>query len=52
MGLVLEYFLRTGGFSDLETCSVRGWPRPLDDRYYPGVKVSDPVYAVWGRRTG
>ena len=52
MGLVIEYFLRTGGYTDLETCSIRGWPRPVDDRYYPGVRTSDPVYAVWGRKSG
>ncbi len=33
MGLVLEYFLLAGGFSNLETWSLRGLPRPLDDKY-------------------
>ena len=52
LGLVLEYFHRTGGFKDLETYSARGWPRPQDDTYFPQVRFSDPVFAVWGRRAG
>jgi len=50
MGLVLEYFLRAGGFKDLQTYSIRGLPRPHDDKYFPELMFSDPVYAVWGRK--
>ncbi|MEJ2726893.1 MAG: methyltransferase domain-containing protein [Deltaproteobacteria bacterium] len=50
MGLVLEYFLRAGGFKDLQTYSIRGLPRPHGDKYFPELKFSDPVYAVWGRK--
>ncbi len=50
MGLVLDYFHRAGGFADLESYSVRGWPRPATDKYFPGLVLSDPVYAVWGRK--
>jgi len=50
MGLVLEYFQTTGRFKDLETCSVRGLPRPWDDKYFPEKRYSDPVFAVWGRK--
>lgn len=50
MGLVLEYFLRSGGFKDLQTYSIRGLPRPHDDSYFPELLFSDPVYAVWGRK--
>jgi len=50
MGLVLEYFQNTGRFKDIETCSVRGLPRPWDDRYFPEKRYSDPVFAVWGRK--
>jgi SAM-dependent methyltransferase len=50
VGLLLECFLRTGGFKDLQTYSIRGLPRPHDDRYFPELLVSDPVYAVWGRK--
>jgi len=49
MGLVLEYFLRSGKFADLHTFSSRGWPRPESDKYYPQFLKSDPVYAVWGK---
>ncbi|MFZ0134878.1 MAG: methyltransferase domain-containing protein [Desulfobacterales bacterium] len=50
MGLVSEYFLRSGGFTDLHTYSVRGLPRPRTDKYYPGLPFSDPFYAVWGQK--
>ena len=32
MGMVLELFLRTGGFTNLQTYSMRGLPRPHNDR--------------------
>jgi hypothetical protein len=47
--LVLEYFLRSGSYEHLHTFSARGWPRPVSDRYFPQVPLSDPVYAVWGQ---
>ncbi|MFZ2086989.1 MAG: methyltransferase domain-containing protein, partial [Desulfobaccales bacterium] len=50
LGLVLEYFLRSGAFGSLKTFSSRGWPRPATDRYYPQLRFSDPVYAVWGEK--
>ena len=50
MGLVLEYFIRSGKFRDLHTYSIRGLPRPREDVYYPDLRFSDPVYAVWGRK--
>ncbi len=50
LGLTLEYFLRDGGFTDLETFSARGWPRPPEDKYFPQIRFSDPVLAAWGRR--
>lgn len=51
VGLVLEYYLESGLFTQLETWSERGWPRPWDssDRYFSRTACSDPVYAVWGR---
>ena len=50
MGLVLEYFIRSGKFKDLHTYSIRGLPRPGEDKYYPDLRLSDPVYAIWGRK--
>jgi SAM-dependent methyltransferase len=48
MSLVLEYFLESGLFTNLETHSTRGLPRPENDKYADKLKFSDPVYAVWG----
>lgn len=50
MGIVLEYFLRSGLFANLETFSLRGLPRPADDKYASQFPQSDPVFAVWGER--
>ena len=50
MGLVLEYFIRSGRFKDLQTYSVRGLPRPRHDKYFPEIRMSDPVFAVWGQK--
>jgi len=50
MGMVLEYFLRSGGFKNLQTYSFRGLPRPHHDKYFPDLIYSDPVYAVWGQK--
>jgi SAM-dependent methyltransferase/FKBP-type peptidyl-prolyl cis-trans isomerase 2 len=47
-GLVLEYFLRSGGFKDLASFSLTGLIRPEDDRYAAQTPWSDPVHAVWG----
>ena len=50
MGLVLDYFQQCNRFTDLQTYSIRGLPRPEQDKYYRQFLYSDPVYAVWGRR--
>jgi SAM-dependent methyltransferase len=47
-GLVLEYFLQSGKYTNLETYSMRGLPRPQNDKYYMHIRTSDPVYAVCG----
>jgi SAM-dependent methyltransferase len=49
-GLVTEYFLESGRFARLETWSLRGLPRPEDDKYADQLAFSDPIYAVWGER--
>jgi SAM-dependent methyltransferase len=48
MGLVLEFFLKSGQYKNLHTYSMRGLRRPQDDKYYSQILFSDPVYAVWG----
>jgi len=52
LGLVSEYFRRTGRFQELETVSVRGLPRPVDDKYFPERIFSDPVFAMIGKKEG
>lgn len=47
-GLVLEYFLRTGGFANLNSFSLAGLIRPDDDKYADQTPWSDPIHAVWG----
>jgi SAM-dependent methyltransferase len=48
IGLVLEYFIGSGAFENLHSFSLRGLPRPQDDRYADRLPQSDPVYAAWG----
>lgn len=50
MGLVAEYFLRSEKFDNINTYSLRGLPRPTEDKYYGELTVSDPVYGVWAYR--
>jgi SAM-dependent methyltransferase len=49
-GLVREFFSRGKRFDRLETFSSQGWLRPEDDKYASRMPLSDPVFAVWGRR--
>ena len=51
LGLVLQYFQHAGAYGDLGTESVQGLPRPEDDKYAGQILQSDPVFAVWGRRS-
>ena len=48
MAVVTDYFLESGRFENLETVSLRGYPRPYSDHYFPELKLSDPVYMVHG----
>jgi SAM-dependent methyltransferase len=50
LGLVLDYFRKAGGFTDLATETLRGLPRPEDDKYSDQLAQSDPVFAIRGRR--
>jgi len=50
IGLVLEYYRKSGRYRDLCTESVRGYPRLSDDTYAGTIPYSDPLYAVWGKR--
>ncbi len=52
LGYVMELFLRSGAFTDLHTFSLIGDPRPDDDAHIRETDLSDPVFAVWGKRKG
>ncbi len=52
LGYVMELFLRSGAFADLHTFSLMGDPRPVDDAHIRETDLSDPVFAVWGKRKG
>ncbi len=48
MGLVSEYFSSSAEFENICTHSVRGLPRPENDRHQ--MLYSDPLYAVWASK--
>jgi len=50
MGLVMDHFIQSNLFVNLETYSMRGLPRPAHDKYAAEFLHSDPVFAVWGHR--
>ncbi len=50
MGMVLEYFHDAHCFEKLETFSIRGYPRPGDDRYANRLSFSDPLFVIVGRK--
>lgn len=50
VALVTEYFLDSGCFSNLETHSLRGYPRPYSDSYFPKLRLSDPLYLISGTK--
>ena len=50
IGLVTAYFAQAGGFTGIGTWSLRGLPRPPDDRYAGQFPHADPVFAVAARR--
>ncbi|NTV43429.1 MAG: class I SAM-dependent methyltransferase [Syntrophobacteraceae bacterium] len=50
IGLVTEYFLASGKYGNIETFSIRGLPRPTDDKHYGERGVSDPVFCVAGAK--
>lgn len=48
LGFVLSLFRKTGRFSSLHTETVRGYPRPVQDKHAGEFYYSDPVFAVSG----
>ncbi len=51
LGLVLDLYRKEGLFEHLHTESIRGYPRPNDDRHAATTPNADPVSAVWGQVT-
>ena len=49
-GLVLQYFLHEKGFEQVSTESLRGYPRPVGDRYSDQLYWSDPLFVVSATR--
>ena len=52
LALVQEYFRKAGGFGLLATETVRGYPRPLNDKYAGQMPLSDPLFAAWATASG
>lgn len=48
IGLVMEYFIESAHVEDINTYSLRGIPRPVNDKH--NIPPSDPVYVVWANR--
>jgi len=50
MGLVTEYFLKSGKYENIHTISTRGLKRPVQDKYYAENLIADPMYCVYGSK--
>ncbi|MCX8033714.1 MAG: methyltransferase domain-containing protein [Thermodesulfovibrio sp.] len=50
MGYVLELLLRTEGFINFKTFSIRGFMRPYEDKYFGCSFLSDPIYLVYAQK--
>lgn len=48
VGLVMEHFIESAHFGDINTYSLRGLPRPFND--YHNTLLSDPLYVVWASK--
>jgi len=49
-GMILDFLVLSEGFSDLQTESIRGYPRPEDDEHLKETLLSDPLYVVMGTK--
>jgi len=50
IGLTLDFFQSSAAFENMHSESMRGLPRPINDKYIKMTGLSDPIYAVWGVR--
>ena len=51
LGMVMEMFKRTPGFSNMHTLTRRGQPRPEDDPHQE-INESDPVFMACATKSG
>lgn len=47
VGLVMDYFHKSGCFENVHTESIAGHPRPFEDKHFGKTLKSDPIFAVW-----
>jgi hypothetical protein len=52
IGLVIDHFIGSGRYDSIQSFSLRGLPRPVEDKYHNQFKLSDPIFAVWARKEG
>jgi len=50
MGLVSQYFIRSGEYEGITTYSDRGWSSSDAAKGEDGTPSSDPIYAVWATK--
>jgi len=48
VGVVMEHFIASAHFGEINTYSLRGKPRPPGDRH--NIALSDPLYVIWAER--
>jgi SAM-dependent methyltransferase len=48
--LILSYFRNEKFLEELETETLRGYPRPADDKYSVDIHYSDPLFVVSGKK--
>jgi len=48
LGFVLDLYLKCGNFKNLKTETIRGFPRPYNDKHIKLKTISDPIFAVSG----
>jgi len=48
LGFVLDLYLKCGNFNNLKTITIRGFPRPYNDKHIKLKNTSDPIFAVIG----
>lgn len=49
--VVMNYLLDQGKFEDINTESIRGYPRPENDKYSNQMSHSDSLYFIWATCT-